>query len=207
MARPARSAKHPASAWAVRRAAYTRAEYVALLATLALLVALQLAGPNVRAALRYERADVASGQLWRLLTAHFVHFDAAHLLMNAAALIVVWMLFVQLATLRQWCGVVLLSALVVTSGLYVFQTDVDWYLGLSGLLHGLWMAGALLSWKREGRSGALAFGLLVGKLGFEQVQAPLTAALLPSMAVIASAHVFGAMAGSIVLALPSRRPG
>ncbi|WP_208513795.1 hypothetical protein [Variovorax paradoxus] len=39
-----------------------------------LMLALQAGGEPVYEALRYERSAVLGGQLWRLLTAHLVHF-------------------------------------------------------------------------------------------------------------------------------------
>ena len=178
--------------------AHTAAEWQTLVAIPMVLAAIQGCGPWLADLLRYERAAVARGQWWRLVTANLLHYDLRHLLMNSAAFMVMWALFVRSASLRQWSVVALASACAVTGGLYAFMPEVSWYLGLSGMLHGLWMAGALLLWRREGARGLVCLGLLLGKLGLEQFHGPLTSALTPGMPVVPAAHLFGAAAGLLV---------
>ncbi|MEE9338293.1 MAG: rhomboid family intramembrane serine protease, partial [Methylococcaceae bacterium] len=36
----------------------------------------------------YDRALISQGEIWRLLTAHLVHLDSEHLILNLAALLV-----------------------------------------------------------------------------------------------------------------------
>src|SRR5688572_32682494 len=62
------------------------------LALLVACVATELAGDAGRAALRYERAGVAAGELWRLLTGSMVHLGPRHLALNMAALVALWAL-------------------------------------------------------------------------------------------------------------------
>ena len=54
----------------------------ALLALIALLAGLELGGDPWRDALSYDRAALAGGQWWRLISAHFVHLDAQHMLID-----------------------------------------------------------------------------------------------------------------------------
>ena len=42
-----------------------------------------------RELLRYDRFAIASGELWRLVSGHFVHLAWSHFALNAAALILV----------------------------------------------------------------------------------------------------------------------
>jgi membrane associated rhomboid family serine protease len=55
---------------------------MALLGACALLLLPVLAGDAGRAALRYDRVGLADGQLWRLLTGHFVHLGLEHAALN-----------------------------------------------------------------------------------------------------------------------------
>src|SRR5690606_9769115 len=73
-----------------------------LLISCALLLLPELAGNAGRLALRYEREALAAGELWRLLTAHFVHLDLEHALLNTTGLILMWVLFAGDYTARQW---------------------------------------------------------------------------------------------------------
>src|SRR5258706_16337269 len=55
-----------------------------LLAVLGFLGLLAAGGPPWAAQLQYERASIGAGEWWRLLTAHWVHLGARHLLLDVA---------------------------------------------------------------------------------------------------------------------------
>jgi len=50
-------------------------------------------GDSVGDLLRYDRGAIAAGGWWRLLTAHIVHLDAHHLILNELGLVLMWSLF------------------------------------------------------------------------------------------------------------------
>ena len=70
-----------------------RGRWIWLLAILAVLVGVLALGDNVGELLRYDRGAIAAGGWWRLLTAHIVHLDAHHLVLNALGLVLLWSLF------------------------------------------------------------------------------------------------------------------
>ena len=77
-----------------------------------------------------------------------------------------------------------------------------WYVGLSGVLHGLVAAGALaLLLRREALGAVLALGLCA-KLGYEQLAGPVpfTAESVGGPVVVA-AHLYGAAGGFLAEAL------
>src|SRR5690606_29172162 len=81
-------------------------------------------------------------------------------------------------------------------GFVFYEPQLDWYVGLSGILHGLLAAGALAWWQRESRLLALALSLVVaGKLGWEQWQGAL--ALSGPLPVVVNAHLYGALGGLV----------
>lgn len=175
----------------------------ALLLAVALLVALGAAPVE---ALRYERAAIAAGAWWRLLTCHLAHHDARHLALNLAGLALLWGLYAGAARPRDWGIVALAAALTIGLGLYFLAPEVRWYLGLSGVLHGGWAAAPVFLWRRA-RAEALASGALLAlKLALEAWSGPLTTALDPSLPVIVAAHRLGALGGlAAALALGVRR--
>ncbi|HEX8784094.1 MAG TPA: hypothetical protein VF764_12020, partial [Steroidobacteraceae bacterium] len=63
---------------------------VALLLACLLLLLPAVAGEGGRALLRYERSALADGEWWRLLSAHVVHLDLRHALLNVVGLALVW---------------------------------------------------------------------------------------------------------------------
>jgi uncharacterized membrane protein len=102
------------------------------------------------------------------------------------------------------------TAVAISVGLYLLDPDTQWYMGLSGVLHGLVACGAakMLTTRTFGLGGALAAGLGL-KLAWEQVYGPvpLTAASVGG-AVVVAAHLYGAVAGAVaglVFGIVSRR--
>ncbi|HLS81812.1 MAG TPA: rhombosortase [Steroidobacter sp.] len=185
-----------------RRHAPTPAFRVWLVGLTALLVLPALGGETLREALRYERSAVLDeGEYWRLLTAHFVHGDLQHLLLNAAGLVVIALLLRGAYSARAWLTIGLLSMLAIGVGLVWRQPQLDWYVGFSGVLHGLLAAGAIAWWRQESTASALALSAIVaGKLLWEQWRGALP--LGGALPVVVDAHLYGAIGGvSAALAL------
>jgi len=177
------------------------------LALAALLI--QVAGADVQQALRYEREAVLGGELWRLLSGHLVHLGWPHMLWNGAALIVIALLFGRDLSERVWCAVAFFCAMGVALGMLVLRPDVDAYVGLSGVLHGLFAAGAMADAQTHPRTATAMVVLLAAKLGWEQLAGPLpgTAAAVGGV-VLVDAHLYGAVLGiaaAAVLRLATRQ--
>jgi rhomboid family GlyGly-CTERM serine protease len=169
-----------------------RGRWIWLLATVLAMDAVLGLGDNVNQLLRYDRGAIAAGGWWRLLTAHIVHLDVHHLILNELGLVLVWSLFAQDYDAVEWCVIVLSGALAISSGLWWLSPRVGWYVGASGVLHSVMGAGvakhlAERSWDRW----ILAVGL-GAKLAWEQwggAAAPL---------IVVDAHLYGATCGFIV---------
>ncbi len=166
----------------------------------ALLLALQALG--LRDALEYRRAAVLHGQLWRLLTGNLVHLGWVHLLRDLAGLFLIWGLFAPRMRDRTWLVLILACATAVGLGLLVFSPQVEWYVGISGVLFGLFCAGALLEWhQRPLYAGALLLGM-AAVIGWT-----LHAGALPGEtrdlggAVVPQAHLYGALGGAAFILL------
>jgi len=156
-------------------------------------------GDSVAELLRYDRGAIAAGGWWRLLTAHVVHLDLHHLILNELGLVLMWSLFAQDYDPIEWSIIVLSSALAISSGLWWLSPRVAWYVGASGVLHSIMAAGcarhlAERTWDR--------WILLVGlcaKLAYEQL-----GGREPPMVVV-DAHLYGAACGFAVGAALSWR--
>lgn len=169
---------------------------VPVVALAALCTLLGFAGDTGRQLGRYERVAIEAGEYWRLLSAHVVHLGWGHLWPNVLALLVLGVLFEDALRPRQWIATVLVSAIAIDAGLYYLDPGVAWYVGLSGVLHGIMAAGAVTLMLRGETLGALLAMGLCGKLVFEQVFGPLPfTAESTGGPVITAAHLYGAAGG------------
>ncbi|HKR35644.1 MAG TPA: rhombosortase [Steroidobacteraceae bacterium] len=170
----------------------------------AVLVLLWFTGESGRELLRYERAAVLQGQYWRLLTGHLVHGSGQHVLLNAVGLGLIAALFPREYSLRGWLLILASSVVTIDLGFVLLEPQLQWYVGLSGVLHGALAAGALGWWRHESRGLALALsGVLIGKLAWEQWHGALP--LSGDMPVVVDAHLYGAIGGALAGALLWRR--
>src|SRR5260221_13119293 len=72
---------------------WDRGRWIWLLLILLVLGLVLGLGDSSSALLRYDRSAIAAGGWWRLLTAHMVHLDAHHLMLNGLGLVLMWALF------------------------------------------------------------------------------------------------------------------
>jgi rhomboid family GlyGly-CTERM serine protease len=170
----------------------------AVVALVLLCLALAAGGDEARELGRYERLAIENGEYWRLATAHLVHLSIGHLWPNLAALAILGLLLDDVFRNADWWRVAAVSAAAIDAGLYLYQPGVLWYVGLSGVLHGVVAAGAIAFFTRHRALGAvLALGL-AAKLGFEQIfgAVPFTAESVGGPVVV-SAHLYGALGGAL----------
>lgn len=178
---------------------WDRGRWIWLLAIVLALDAVLGLGDSVSQLLRYDRSAIAAGGWWRLLTAHIVHLDVHHLILNELGLVLMWSLFADDYDAVEWCAIVLAGALAISCGLWWLSPRVSWYVGASGVLHSVMAAGAAKhlverSWDRW----ILILGLGV-KLAWEQgggASAPL---------IVVDAHLYGACCGFLLGAALSLR--
>jgi rhomboid family GlyGly-CTERM serine protease len=154
-----------------------------------------LAGAGATRLLRYDRAELAAGQWWRLISAHFVHLDMHHALLNCLGLALMWALFARDYNPRQWLAIVLAAMVAIDAGLWLCDSTVSWYVGSSGVLHGVMAAGVLAHVRRGERDGWALLALLLAKLAYEHWLGALPFA--GSDPVVVSAHLYGAAGGAL----------
>lgn len=169
--------------------------YAVPLALALLIVALEGLGDSGRAWLRFERAQIEAGQLWRVLSGHLVHLGAYHAALNLLGLVALLALCPHALSTREWLRRVLLLSLLTSLGLYFFAPQVSYYVGLSGVLHGLFLLG-LAPMARRGdliATGCLLY--LMAKLAWEMwAGAPLSDAQAIGGRVVTESHLFGTLA-------------
>jgi len=174
-----------------------------LLAICALLLLPELAGDTARSFMQYERSAIAAGQWWRLITAHLVHLDLDHAVLNALGLVMMWALFARDYRARDWLIIVFVIFIAIDVGLWFRDPQIVWYVGASGALHGFMAAGTLAHVRRGDLDGWILAVFIVLKLGYEQWTGalPFSGSGVP---VLVNAHLYGALGG--VIAATALRP-
>jgi len=159
----------------------------------------QILGDSATALLRFDRAALLDGEGWRLLTGNLVHLGWNHLLLNLAGLALIgWLVGPVLSPLR-WLAVFIVSSLSVTVGLLLWNPELRWYVGLSGTLHGLLLAGLLADVEEADRIQRLLLAGVIAKLAWEQGWGPSASTeSLVGGNVIVDAHLYGAVGGAVV---------
>ena len=161
-----------------------------------------LAWLGINNELEFNRQLIEQGQLWRLFTSQFVHANWAHLGLNCAGIVLIWLLHGEytslsrygfnIATLAIWCGL----------GVFWFCPTITIYTGLSALLHGVIIWGAIKDVTVGLKSGYVLFIGVWVKLIAEQINGPSAhiGALINSTVAV-DAHLIGAI-GGVLLGAP-----
>jgi rhomboid family GlyGly-CTERM serine protease len=167
---------------------------IALVVIFLALLAPELGGEGARSALRYDRSALGAGEWWRLLTGHLVHLDLEHAVLNALGLVLMWALFARDYAARAWLLIVVTSIAAIDAGFWFRDTNLEWYVGSSGALHGVMTAGTLAHVLRRDLDGWILAAFIVVKLAFEQATGALPFAEGDS-SVVVNAHLYGALGG------------
>jgi rhomboid family GlyGly-CTERM serine protease len=170
------------------------------LLVIAISAMLYIAEPTSSLWLAFDRDAIEQGQWWRLLTGNFLHTNVNHLLLNLAAVVLLWSLHGEYYRTGHYAVMLVLLSLGVSVGIYAFEPKMQWYVGLSGILHGVFVWGAYQDIRQGLTSGWL---LMIGvwvKILNEQLFGPSVGiAQLIQASVAIDAHLFGAFGGLIMI--------
>lgn len=148
---------------------------------------------------RFNRELVEQGHVWLLFSAHIVHLNWSHWLLNMAGLAIVAFFFSSHAGVKQWLAVLFVSASIINIGLWWWMPELRYYVGLSGVLHGLFLYGALREIRFYPLSGYVLTTVLVAKLSWEFFNGALPGSEdMTGGRVLTEAHLLGAIGGVLV---------
>jgi len=144
----------------------------------------------------YQYQLISQGELWRTFTGHFLHTNGIHLLLNLAALILLWALHGHFYTLKSYGLLFITSAFICSAGLFYFSPQIQQYVGLSGILHGIFVFGAIMDIRHKDKTGYLLFIGVWLKIAHEQFYgASEQVSTLIDANVAIDAHLWGAIGG------------
>jgi rhomboid family GlyGly-CTERM serine protease len=157
-----------------------------------------LGGSELADLIRFNRQAILQGQVWRLCSGHLAHLGWSHVWLNIGGLAVIWALVGSCFTTRQWLIILTGLALGISLGLMIFNPKLSWYVGLSGVLHGMLVAGAVTEIRNGQHSGYALIILIAMKLIWEQLAGPLPGSEASAGGtVIVDAHLYGGLCGLI----------
>lgn len=148
---------------------------------------------------QYDRVAIESGEFWRLISGNLVHLGVNHLALNVAGFALVASLVWHYYTVAEWCAILIVSSLAVGLGLFLLVPELRWYVGLSGVLHGLLLAGACVEIQRYPHTGWPLMLLVIGKLIYEQFKGPMPGSeWAAGGSVVVESHLYGGAAGLLM---------
>ena len=153
--------------------------------------------------LSFDRDLIDKGEGWRIITGNLAHTNGWHLLLNLSGLAVLYSLFREYLTGWRLPVLLLLLGTAVGLGIWWWCPQTQWYMGLSGLLHGLFVWGAMQHIRSRRYSGWLMLLGIVIKLGLDFYSAgesPVSA--LIGARVHIESHRIGSAAGLLLGLFP-----
>ncbi len=151
---------------------------------------------NTQSILRYESLKTIDNQWWRWLSGHWVHLTWGHLWMNLIAMLALCATFYENHSAKDWLISSMGMCLCITLAFIVFSPQLTWYVGLSGLLHGLFVYLVLSDHKLTPILKGLFVAALSAKLAWEQLYGSLPGSEeLAGGNVVVDAHFYGAISG------------
>lgn len=151
---------------------------------------------NLAPLLEYHRDFIKAGEFWRAMTGHFLHSNGYHLLLNLGGLTLLWLVHGDHYRWQSYSMLFIYSGLICSAALYMFYPEMKIYVGLSGILHGVFVWGAVKDIQSGLKSGyALLAGVAI-KIAYEHiVGASVEVTELINARVAIEAHLWGALGG------------
>ena len=168
--------------------------FLRIIAALALLTATQAC--HLYWDMAWDRTKIGNGEFWRLITGHFVHNNSNHILLNSIGLSVVLLLIGDKFSTRTLFSLSVFIAFLTGLLLYVFESQLLYYVGFSAVLHGLVASYSITALRKTPGYACLILCLLGLKLAFEG-QPQFTANLI-GIRVATESHWWGFVSGILV---------
>jgi rhomboid family GlyGly-CTERM serine protease len=93
--------------------------------------------------LLFLRENIQQGEIWRIWTGNLIHSNYYHLGLNLSGFWLFVLIFKELINTTQLIVSLVILITAVGSGLYFLNPELYWYAGLSGVLYGLFIIGAM----------------------------------------------------------------
>lgn len=150
--------------------------------------------------LRYQYNWQESHEWWRLLTAHWVHVNWIHFLLNAAGILLCLSITSPRWTVMRWFVYQVILALGISVLFSLFNPTLNWYVGYSGVLYGIFILAAFDLYRRDKLISILLSAAILIKITIEQTgDINLTTSDIIGSPVIVDAHLYGVLLAMAIL--------
>jgi rhomboid family GlyGly-CTERM serine protease len=171
-------------------------------AAVAVLVLAAWASPHLREFSLFERTHISSGQWWRLLTGHFVHFSPSHVIYDSAVLLPTSAM-AEGRSRKLVIGLLLASALAISGALFWLTPEFQFYGGMSGVATATLYFVALEFVRKPGikrHTGVIVIILATVKMAWEiqGSRALFSTFDAPEIQLMPMAHVIGALVAAVM---------
>ena len=152
--------------------------------------------------LRYQPDWWIEAEYWRSFTAHWVHANEKHLVLNAAGLMLCMTIASPKWQVWRWVVYNIVLALGISTLFTLRNPELNWYVGYSGILFGIYLLAAIDLYRRKKTIALLLGAAIVLKVVLEQFSdIRIDSGDLIGIPVIIDAHLYGLLLGlSIALA-------
>ena len=162
----------------------------------AICIAIGFSGESISEILRYDAVAIKQGEAWRIISAHFVHLSLSHLWLNLAGLALVFAFFASCISIKYWLFSLAVNAIGISLLIYFLNPEIIWYVGLSGVLHGLFVLGGIADIQHRKWEGIGFTVIILSKVIYEQISGPLPGSEEAAGGpVLVDAHFYGAVIG------------
>lgn len=145
----------------------------------------------------YHKTAILGGEFWRLISGHLFHTNYVHFILNIAGLSLLTALHYRYYHWPEYSALIIVNMCSI-SALMLLNSPLEHYVGLSGVLHGVFVWGALKDIEHKEKTGVLLFLGIWLKVVHEQLYgASSEVAALINASVAIDAHLYGAITGSL----------
>ncbi|MBV1928137.1 MAG: rhombosortase [Gammaproteobacteria bacterium] len=167
--------------------------------TVLTLIVFLLLGQVFSQIFQYERASILNGEYWRIVTGHFTHTGWNHLFLNVLGLVLVFGTFYRVYSPVCWLLGSAFCLVGVSACFMLFSPSLEWYRGLSGLLHCFLVMGVIGEIRRGKWLYGFGFLAVMGKVFVEfSVGHSGRITGFINADIINDAHLYGAISGGIM---------
>lgn len=132
---------------------------------------------------------------WTLITAHLIHLDWHHYIMNMIGLALCVAVFVKEVSVKHWFISFVVISIFSSIGQLYWSINYSRYMGFSDVLHGWILLGAAILFKTDRKLTIIIYTLFIGKLIQENLGMVFFGKTSMIDNVAKESHILGAIGG------------